>query len=245
MQNNAKTLRELVINNALTLGRVSKQDLGEDYFIMNTVYTGVLDALTEWASKDYAHKSTKDDIDNAFNNAKIALGLFATENDKIIIDEASMRTLRDCATKPKRLYSNEYKMAEKARKEQAKTVNDRYNDLVTLGAPQCKPDEEWNDYIARVEKKGKTYIEEATKIDMLAMFKNAVACLNIKAKAVEDIKAKGNWTWKRPVAVTLNEFAELFENYIADCLIDGYNIKPSKVVREEKKAEREANKKAK
>lgn len=238
MKNNAKTLRKLVINNSLTLGRLNKETLGEDYAVLSTLYTNALDALTDWAGKDYKHISDKTDVDNAFTCIKAILDIFATEEDRIIIDQTSMRTMRDCATKPKRLYSEEYKKAEKARKEQDKIVDSRYEDLMTLGCPSIEEEESVADYVARVRELGINTVSE--KIDMLEMFQNAMASLALKTKKVEDIKAKGNWTWKRPVAVSLTEFADLIENYIADCLVDNYNLKSSKTVREEQKAEREA-----
>lgn len=235
---NAMTLRTLVMDNALTLGRLNKETLGEDYKTLSTLYTNALDALTEWASKDYAHTSTKEDVDNAFTHIKAILELFATDEDRIIIDQSSMRTMRDCATKPRRLYSAEYKKAEKARKEQAKQVDSRYEDLLTLGCPAIDEDEAIFDYTVRVRDLGINVTSNG--IDMLSMYENAVATLAVKTKRVEDIKAKGNWTWRRPVAVSLAEFADLVENYIADCLMDNYNIKSSKTVRDERKAERDA-----
>lgn len=238
MNTNAKKLRKMVVDNALTLGRLNKEALGEDYAVLTTLYTNALDALTEWASKDYAHKSDKTDMDNAFTHIKAILELYATDEDRIIIDQTSMRTMRDCATKPKRLYSEEYKKAEKARKEQAKTVDSRYDDLLTLGCPEINEEESTSDYVARVRELGINVM--SNKIDMLSMYENAVATLAVKTKKVEDIKAKGNWTWKRPIAVALNEFADLVENYIADCLVDNYNIKSSKTVRDEAKAARDA-----
>ena len=238
MKNNAKTLRKLVMDNALTLGRLNKDTLGEDYAVMTTLYTNALDTLTEWAGKDYKHTSDKTDVDNAFTAIKAILELYATDEDRIIIDQSSMRTMRDCATKPKRLYSEEYKKAEKARKEQAKQADSRYDDLMTLGCPEIAEDESTSEYVARVRELGINVT--SNKIDMLSMYENAVATLAVKTKRVEDIKAKGNWTWRRPVAVSLAEFADLIENYIADCLVDNYNIKSSKVVREEKKVERDA-----
>ena len=237
MNNNAKKLRKLVMDNAMTLGRLNKETLGEDYAILSALYTNALDALTDWASKDYAHKSEKSDVDNAFKHIKAILDIFATEDDRIVIDQSSMRTMRDCATKPKRLYSEEYKKAEKARKEQAKTVDSRYEDLLTLGCPEIGEEEETADYVARVREMGVNTMSE--RIDMLEMYQNAVATLAVKTKKVEDIKAKGNWTWKRPVAVSMTEFADLVENYIADCLTDGYNIKPTKVIRDEQAQARE------
>lgn len=240
MNTNAKTLRKMVVDNSLTLGRLSKETLGEDYAVLTTLYTNALDALTEWASKDYKHTSDKTDVDNAFTHIKAVLELFATDEDRIIIDQSSMRTMRDLATKPRRMYSEEYRKASKAQKEQSKTVASRYDDLITLGCPIREENEELEDYVARVRELGINTVSE--KIDMLEMYQNAIATLAVKTKKVETIKAKGNWTWKRPIAVALNEFAELVENYIADCLIDNYNIKSSKVVRDEKQAEREARK---
>ena len=245
MNNNAKKLRKLVLDNALTLGRLNKETLGEDYAVLSTLYTNALDALTEWASKDYAHKSEKSDVDTAFTHCKAILALFETDEDRIIIDQSSMRTMRDCATKPKRLYSDEYKKAEKARKEQEKQADSRYDDLMTLGCPERADEETLEDYIARVREMGINTVSES--IDRLEMYQNALATLAVKTKKVEDIKAKGNWTWKRPVAVSLTEFADLVENYIADCLTDGYNIKPTKVIRDEQaqaRAERQAEKKS-
>lgn len=246
MKTTATTLRTLVMDNALTLGRLSKEVLGEDYATFTTLYRNALDALTEWASKDYAHKSDKTDVDNAFATVKAILEIFATEEDRIVIDQTSMRTLRDCAIKPKRQYSAEYKKAEKARKEQQKTVESRYEDLQTLGCPSINDDENVVEYVERLKTLGLD--TKSGNVDMLEMFENAVATLAVKTKKVKDIKANGNWTWKRPTAVPLNEFADLVENYIADCLIDNYNLKSSKVVREEAKAAREeakANKKTK
>lgn len=243
MKTTAKTLRKLVMENSLTLGRLNKDTLGEDYAVLTTLYTNALDSLTEWASKDYAHKSDKSDVDNAFTQVKAILELYATDEDRIVIDQSSMRTMRDLATKPKRLYSEEYKKAEKARKEQAKTVDSRYEDLLTLGCPEIGEEETVEDYVARVRESGVNTVAE--KIDMLEMYQNAVATLVVKTKKVDQIKAKGNWTWKRPIAVALNEFADLVENYIADCLVDNYNIKPSKTIRDEKQAEREAKKASK
>jgi hypothetical protein len=240
MTNNAKKLRKLVLDNALTLGRLNKETLKEDYAILTALYTNALDALTEWASKDYAHKSDKSDVDNAFTHCKAILALFETEEDRIVIDQASMRTMRDCATKPKRLYSEEYKKAEKARKEQAKTVESRYDDLMTLGCPEIGEEELVADYIARVREMGINTKSE--NVDMLEMYQNALATLTVKTMQVDKIKAKGNWTWKRPVAVSMTEFADLVENYIADCLTDGYNIKPTKVIRDEQAKAREEKK---
>ena len=244
---NAKELRAVVVENALELGRVSKDAVGKDtYDTLTSKYQAALDALTEWASKDYAHECEQTDISNAFEAVKAILNLFATDEDRIIIDQATMRTMRDVATKPKRLYSKEYTEAEKARKHAKKVMGERYADLLTLKCPEIGDEESTEEYIARIEELELDLVVKG--IDMLDMFKKATAVCAVKTQAVENIKAKGAWTWKRPVAVTVNEFAELVENYIADCLIDNYNIKPSKVVREEqaeaRKAAREAKKNA-
>lgn len=230
---NAMELRTLVMENALELGRLDTKALGKkDYNALTVLYRNALDALTEWAALDYAHKSDKQSADPSFKAVKAILELFATDEDKIVIDQTSMRTMRDCATKPKRLYSDAYTKAEKARKAQAKTALERYNDLITLGAPERNEEETIEDYVARIREEDiKTQVGA---VDMLEMFINANAILVVKEKAVQDIKDAGSWTWKRPVAVDLNTFADLIENYIADCLMDGYNIKSSKVIREEK-----------
>ena len=244
MKTNAMTLRTLVMDNALTLGRLSKETLGkDDYTELTTLYRNALDALTVWAGKDYTHSSDQTDVSNAFEGIKAILNLFATEEDRIVIDQTSMRTMRDLSTRPKRLYSKEYTVAEKARKEQAKTLDSRYDDLMTLGCPEREEDEKTEDYAARIREAGIKTVSGA--VDMLELYINAEAILAVKTKAVADIKAKGNWTWRRPVATDLSTFAELVENYIADCLMDGYNLKSSKAVREERAAERKANVEAK
>ena len=250
---NATELRTLVMDNALTLGRLDKETLGKkDYDALTTLYRNALDALTNWASLDYAHKSDKDTANASFDAVKAILALFTVEKtnengeeveERIIIDNASMRTMRDCATKPKRLYSEAYTKAEKARKAQAKTASERYDDLITLGAPEREEDEALEDYIKACQETGINF--KVDGVDMLEMYKTACAVLAVKTKAVEDIKEAGNWTWRRPVAVDLTTFADLIENYVADCLMDGYNIKSSKAIREKKAEERRAAKEAK
>lgn len=240
MKNSATTLRTLVMENALEIGRLSKDALGEDYNALTNLYRNVLDALTVWAEKDYNHTSTAEDKDAAFLAIKPLLELFATDEDRVVIDQASLRTLRDCSTKPKRMYSKEYRDAEKARREQAKQANSRYDDLLTLGAPERNEDEDIADYVARVRTLDIKTVVDGT--DMLEMYQNACAYLAVKTAKVESIKKNGKWTWRRPIAVSVNEFAELVENYVADCLIDGYNLKSSVTVRADRKAERDAAK---
>lgn len=235
---NATELRTLVIDNALTLGRLDKETLGkQDYNVLTVLYQNALDALTEWASLDYAHKSDKHSCDPAFDAVKAILALFDTEDERIFIDHTSMRTMRDCATKPQRQFSKAFKDADKARKAQEKTANSRYDDLMTLGCPEREDDETLENYVARVRATGVNTVSEG--IDMLAMYQAAVATLAVKEKAVQDVKDAGNWTWRRPVPVDLPTFADLIENYIADCLMDGYNIKSSKTIRDEKAQARE------
>lgn len=245
MKLNGNELRTLVIDNRWTASRLSQAQLGsgEDYRELTKLYKNALDALTEWAGKDYAHTSSKADVDNAFTHIKAILEIFATDDNRIIIDQSSMRTMRDCATKPKRLYSEAYTKAMKAKRNADKTVNERLADLETLKVPMAEENETIEDWVARIRKDNIN--TKSGSVDMLEMFITALGVATVKAQAVEDVKAKGNYTWKRPVAVSLNEFADLIENYVGDCLEDGYNLKSSKVVREEAKARREEAKKAK
>lgn len=244
MLKNAIELRTLVTNNAFTMGRIKKDDVGDaDYKEMTALYTDALDALTNWAAKDYVHKSTKEDADDVWATMKPILALFETKEERIIIDEVSMRTMRDLATKPKRQYSPEYRKAHTALLNAKKTVTERYNDLIALGAPAIEENETVGDYVNRIHELGTNTINN--DVDMLKMYEAANSVLTVKEKAENDIKDGGNWSWKRPVAVSVNEFAELFENYIADCLIDGYNIKTSKVVRDEQAEARRARAEAK
>jgi hypothetical protein len=63
----ATILREKVLENRFTLGRLSKDTLGEDYKELTDLYRAALDALTIWASKDYSHTSTQEDVDRMFD----------------------------------------------------------------------------------------------------------------------------------------------------------------------------------
>ena len=259
MKTKANELRNLVVENALELGRLTEQQVGkEDYKKLTKLYRNALDMLTEWASADYSHKTTQEHISNAFESVKAILNLYETDDDRIAIDNSAMHTMRDLSTQPKRQYSEKYKKAEKTRKAQQKTAIERYEDLAVLEVPKANDDieelikgikdkaevpTEITNYIATVRESG-----VATKVgtvDMLEMFENAVATLVVKTKAVNDIKADGNWTWRRPEAVNEKVFADLVENYVADCLIDGYNIKSTKTLRAEAKAKRDEAKKAK
>jgi hypothetical protein len=244
MKTTANELRTMVMDNALNLGRLSEKALGkDDYKELTSLYTTALDALTHWASADYAHVSTTAESDAAFTAIKAILSIYATDEDRIIIDQTSMRTMRDLATKPRRQYSAEYKRAHKAYKDAEKTVFERLKDLITLGAPAISADETAQEYTARVRSAGiNTVVGEC---DMLDMLNAAWSVFTVKTKARKKVMDAGNWTWKRPVAVSVGEFAELVENYVADCLMDGYNLKSSKTVRDERAAERAARAEAK
>ena len=260
MKTNATELRTMVVENSLELGRLSEQQVGkDDYKELTKLYRNALDMLTEWASADYAHKTEQTHISNAFESVKAILALYETDDNRIAIDNSAMHTMRDLSTQPKRQYSEKYKKAEKARKAQEKTAIERYEDLITMGveAPtECdvvelikgiKDKAEINTELTLFIKDVKTskVVTTIGTTDMLEMFENALATLVVKTKAVEDIKADGNWTWRRPEAVNEKVFADLVENYVADCLIDGYNIKSTKTIRDEAKAKRDEAKKAK
>lgn len=260
MKTLAMELRNLVVENSLELGRLSEAQVGkEDYKELTKLYRNALDMLTEWASADYSHKATQEHISNAFESVKAILALYTTEDNRIAIDNSAMHTMRDLSTQPKRQYSEKYKKAEKARKSQEKTAIERYEDLITMGveAPtECdvvelikgiKDKAEINSQLEvfiNDVKESKVVVTIGTT-NMLEMFNNALATLVVKTKAVEDIKADGNWTWRRIEAVNEKVFADLVENYVADSLIDGYNIKSTKTLRDEAKAKRDEAKKAK
>ena len=236
---NATTLRNHVLENRFELNRLNAETLGKDnYKALTELYRNALDALTEWAAKDYSHTSVKEDSDPSFNAVKAILALYETDDNRIVIDQSSMRTMRDCATKPKRLYSDEYTKAMKAQKLAAKTMLERYNDLITLGAPEMTEGEDAGKWVQSILDSDLNVT--VSNVNMAEMFHTAVAVHAVKTKAVEDIKAAGHYTWKRPVAVSLNEFADLIENYVGDCLEEGYNIKPTKIIREEQAAARKA-----
>ena len=261
MKINAMELRNLVIENSLELGRLTEKQLGkEDYKELTGLYRTALDAMTTLAGTDYAHKTEQKHLDDAFNAVKAILGLYETDDNRIVIDKQSMNSIRDMAIKPQRMYSDAYKKVEKARNSQQKTAIERYTDLLTMGVE--KPTEyDVVDLIKGIKSKCEiptaiTLFIETVKTsgvnvsvgttNMLTMFENALATLVVKTKAVNDIKAAGKWTWRRPAPVDGNGepkvFADLIENYIADCIVDGYNIKPTNIIRDENKAARAAKK---
>lgn len=259
MNTTAMALRNLVVENSLELGRLSESQVGkEDYKELTKLYRNALDMLTEWASADYAHKTTQEHISNAFESVKAILALYTTDDNRIAIDNSAMHTMRDLSTQPKRQYSEKYKKAEKARKAQEKTAIERYEDLITMGV-DVPTEYDVKELIKNIKDKAEIgtelgFFSESVKsskvvvtigtTNMLEMFENALATLVVKTKAVNDIKADGNWTWRRPEAVNEKVFADLVENYVADCLIDGYNLKSTKTLRDEAKARRDEAKKA-
>jgi hypothetical protein len=236
MKTNATTLRKMVLENRWTAGKLSEAQLGskDDYTELSKSYKDCLEALTEWAGKDYVHTSKKSDLDNAFAKAKAILELFATEEDRIIIDNASLRTLRDFAVKPKRMYSENYKKAMKLLKLANATVTARLEDLKTLGVEVPEEVENFDTFVQSVKDSGIN--TTVGTVDMLEMLVNAHKIAEVREQAVEDVKSAGNWTWKRPAPVNPNEFAELVENYIGDCLEDGFNLKSYKATTAEDKA---------
>ena len=249
MTANAQTLRNLVIENRWTGARLSatkNQISADDYKALTGLYRSALDALTAWAAKDYTHTSTDEDVDGAFTAIKAILNLFDDGDTRIIIDKQSMRTMRDCATKPKRLYSDAYTAAMKAKRKAMFTLADRMADLDSHNIPAINANEPVADYVARIRESGVNTKDGS--IDLLDLFVAAFNTYALKTRELQTVIDNGNYTWRRPVAVALNEFADLVENYIGDCLEDGYNIKPSAQVRAEKsaadKARREAKKNA-
>lgn len=246
MNTNAKTLRNLVIDNRFDDGRLTEAQLGKnDYKELSTLYTNALESLTQWASKDYAHTSTKKDKDTAFASVKAILGLYATDESRVIIDEASLRTLRDFAVKPKRMYSDAYKIARKLVKKAEETLSDRISDLENLGIPAPKlndEDFELDNYVKAVRES--SVDTKVGNTDMLDMFVAALNTLVLRNAKIEEIKKAGNWTWKRPQPVALGEFATLVENYVGDCLEEGFNLKSYKDTAKDNRATNEAINKA-
>lgn len=243
MKTTAKELRRLVIANALEMGRISRDTIGaEDYKELTGLYRDALDAITEWASANYNHTTTPKHKDNAFKAAKAVLEVFATDENRIFIDEDSMLTLRDNATKPATFYSDDYRDANRAQKKAEETLKERTKDLLTLGAPARNDGESTEDYVARI--RAYDIVTKVGEVDMVDLYVTAESVAIVKAKAVQDIKDAGKWHWRRAKAVSLSVFADLVENYIADCLESNYNMKSSKTIREEQAAAREAKKNA-
>ncbi len=243
---NAESLRNLVIENRWEEKRLSAtagQLCPNDYKELTDLYKAALDALTDWAAIDYSHAPADGKDDAAFTAVKNILALYDNGDTRIIIDRQSMRTMRDCATKPKRLYSDEYKDAKKALSKAKDSLADRMKDAESHNIPMPNADESMDDYVARVRESGIDTKDGA--IDLLDLLVASVGTLNLKKRDIDAIVERGHYSWRRPVAVPLNEFADLIENYIGDCLEDGYNIKTSATIREEKKAADKAKRDAK
>lgn len=232
MKTNGIQLRNLVADNRFESGRLNAEQLGkDDYKELTGLYRNALDAMTDWAKADYIHQSTKQDEDKAFATTKAILSLYDTDENRIIIDSASMRTLRDLAVQPKREYSKAYKDAKKAEK-QAKTIVDgNYSKLVELGCTMPTDGQDLEEWKAQALAEGKYKFDG---INMLDLYLGSLTNLAIATAKVESVKKAGKWTWRRPAPVGESVFADLVENYIGDCLEDDYNIKTSKNIRDEK-----------
>lgn len=182
----------------------------------------------------------KADKEKAFNAVKLILEDYATDDDKIIIDEDALLAIRDYSTKLKREYSDAYREANKALTKANTTAKDRAKDLSDLGAPKQMIDETPEEWIARIEASGIN--TKKGELDMLALYKTAIALVDSKnadRKAIID--AKG-YTWFEPVPQDLKRFADAIENYVADCLETGHNLKSYEQIKAERKAAKEAKK---
>lgn len=243
MKTNGIKLRNLVIDNRFENGRITADQVGkEDYKELTGLYRNALDAMTNWAKADYVHKSEKQDEDKAFAATKAILALYATDDSRIVIDAASMRTLRDLAVKPQREYSKAYKDAKKAEKQAKAIVESNYAKLVELGCTMPTDGQDLEEWKAKALIEGKYKFEG---IDMLTLYIGSLANLATATAKVEAVKKAGKWSWRRPAPVSESVFADLVENYIGDCLEDDYNIKSSKNVRDEKAEARKLAKEAK
>jgi hypothetical protein len=244
---NADFLRTMVCENRENAQRLTAKQLeisATEYKSLTDLYSSALDAITEYASLDYKHADVKDAENMAFDAMKRILSLYTTDDSKVIIDSQSLRSLRDFATAPKRMYSAEYRKANKMLKDAQKTLNDRINDITTFdGVPARFIGESVTAWADRIRESGVSTMQN--NVNMLDMLVNANATLERRTVNVENIKKEGHWTWRQPVAVTVAVFADMVENYVADCILDGYNLKTSKNIRDEKaaeRAERKANK---
>lgn len=232
---NAQTLRNLVTENAFDMGRLSREQVDKDtYDILTTHYRAALDAITDWAKKNERHAATKEDVDNAFLHVKNALNLFATDESRIVIDQQSMLSLRDRATKPVIKHTQAYLDAKKAMQAAEKTWLARSKDLIDLHAPKPEVDESAADFVARVRASGVNTVVDG--LDMLEMWNVAFAQMTIKTNAFNEVKARGHHSWSDVAPVSDNKFAELFEQYVAKCLECGENMKSSKDIRDERAA---------
>lgn len=242
MKTTATTLRKLVKENSLTLKRLSKEQLSDpaDFAELTNAYENCLDAMTEWAAADYKHKTTKEIEDKAYNTCKTVLGFYTTKDDRIAVDPMSIRTIRDQAIHPKRFYSSDYTAASKALRDATKILQGTINCLDELGYKEPGENDDLQKWNASLD--GEIYLNG---INVPNAYIQARANVEGCRAKVERVKEAGNWTWRRPVSQGLAVFADLLENYVADCLIDGYNIKPNSQIRFEKKLANEAKAAAK
>ena len=237
---NSEMLRNLVIDNREVANRLTMADLGctaEEYKSLTALYQSALDALTEYAALDYKHADSKTAENVAFDAIKRILSMYKTDDSKVIIDSASLRTMRDVAIAPKRFYSAEYRKANKAMRDMSAQLNSRIDDINAFdGIPARLADESIPAWCDRIVESGVDTMRDG--INMCDMLRAAHATYVSKCAIVENVKASGKWTWRQPCAVSVSVFADMVENYVADCLLDGYNLKTSSAIRDEKKAER-------
>lgn len=237
---NPEMLRNLVIENREIASRLTMSDLGctaDEYKSLTDLYQSALDALSEYAGLDYQHADSKTAENVAFDAVKRILSMYKTEDSKIIIDSASLRTMRDVAIAPKRFYSAEYRKANKAMREMSAQLNSRIDDINAFdGIPARLADESIPAWCDRIVESGVDTMRDS--VNMCDMLRNAHATYVSKCAIVENIKKAGKWTWRQPCAVSVAVFADMVENYVADCLIDGFNLKTSSAIREDRKAER-------
>lgn len=241
----AESFRTAVCDNREEVNRVSAESLGitpVEYKALTDLYTETLDAITAWASAGYRHADdVKEYKNNAFSAMKNILALFTTDDNRVIVDDESLATLRDFATKPAIMYSAEYKKANKLYKDSQKTLDERIDDIMTFnGIPARLVGETISKWCDRIAESGVDTMQG--EVDMCEMLRNANATMAVRAKAVKTIQDAGKWHWRVAVPVHVSVFADMVENYVADCILDGYNLKSSKVIRDEKAAERAANK---
>lgn len=240
---NATTLRTLVIENRFNDERLTEAQLGKESFkVLTVLYKGALDAITLWASNGANHIGTaeerKADKENALTAVKKILECYATDDNRIIIDDDALFSIRDISTTLKRMYSEPYNVANKALTKAKSTVKERAADLVDLGAPRQLIDEKPEEWIIRIEASGVDTKKGA--LDMLELYKTAIELVKTKeAEKQALVDAKG-FTWFECVPQKDGRFADAVENYVADCLETGHNLKS----RAQLKAERDARKAA-
>lgn len=235
--NFATALRALVCDHSMTLDIVSADDLGDRFVPYKASMNALLGSLTVWARKDYLHITEHTDIDAAFAAVQTYLGQFTTEDNRIVIDTMAMRTMRDAAVKAKRCYSDGYKALTKALK-RAQSALDAHVDVLFESPADYMDDTGAVDVAAY-----KCAVAEYDEVIGDTMRSNlAVSALYTVQRIegdLEDLKATTKWTWKELSPVTLKEFAQIVEGYVADCILDHYNIKDVNTAKEARKAQKE------